>query len=131
MTDEEKAEENAKTYKIDLCAYCRECEKGSCSHTDDAIFGFKDGYKIGLAEGRKETTEKFSALEKENEELKAQVEQLSNDNYVLKTSFITQREQIEKMKCKNAFYCSDKNSNAIPCYNVYLCRYCPRKEKAE
>lgn len=38
-------------------------------------------------------------LKEENAELKAQIEQLSNDNYVLKTSFITQNEQIEKMKC--------------------------------
>lgn len=63
MTDEEKAEENAKTYRIDLCAYCRECEKGSCSHTDDAIFGFKDGYKRGLAEGRKNCMTLQNAME--------------------------------------------------------------------
>lgn len=31
--------------------------------------------------------------------LQEQIEQLSNDNHVLKTSFITQQEQIEKMKC--------------------------------
>lgn len=46
-------------------------------------------------------------LTEENEELKAQIEQLSNDNHVLKTSFITQQEQIEKMKncpnCKNRY----------------------------
>lgn len=32
-------------------------------------------------------------------ELQQQIEQLSNDNYVLKTAFITQKEQNEKMKC--------------------------------
>lgn len=38
-------------------------------------------------------------LEKENEQLKAQIEQLSNDNNVLKTAFFTQQIQIVKMKC--------------------------------
>lgn len=42
------------------------------------------------------TVRKMSA---EIEELKEQVEQLSNDNHVLKTAFIEQQEQIEKMKC--------------------------------
>lgn len=71
MTDEEKAEEQAKTYIIDLCAYCRECEKGRCSHTDDAIFGYKDGYVKGLAEGRE------SALKELYEKLALHNTQLS------------------------------------------------------
>lgn len=37
--------------------------------------------------------------EKEIEELQKQVEQLSNDNHVLKTAFITQRKLIEELKC--------------------------------
>ena len=34
------------------------------------------------------------------EELEEQIEQLSNDNHVLKTSFITQQEQIEVLEEK-------------------------------
>lgn len=57
--------------------------------------------------------EYITELEKENEQLKVQVEQLSNDNYVLKTSFITQNEQIEKMK--RCFNCVKWFSNTELC----------------
>lgn len=115
MTDEEKWEEYIRE---NVCNKERVCGSQSvCS--DKAIkecneygnFCYfarinKKSYIDGLAEGRKEVREhettcvnRLHHVEKENAELKAQVEQLSNDNYVLKTSFITQREQIEKMKC--------------------------------
>lgn len=76
--------------------------------------GFLYGYERGSAESRKEvrlyeTTciNRLHHIEKENEELKARVEQLSNDNHVLKTSFIMQQGQIEKMKC-----CGNCDNNA-------------------
>lgn len=59
-------------------------------------------------------------LEKENAELKAQIEQLSNDNHVLKTAFITQQEQIEKMQQdqKTAFWKGMRHfANAIKKYD--------------
>lgn len=34
--------------------------------------------------------------------MQQQIEQLSNDNYVLKTAFITQKEQIEKIKLERS-----------------------------
>ena len=101
MTDEEKAEER----------YCKTCKKkNNCFHNCDVFIE----YTKGLAEGRKEGYEQgknneresqcgkknyekdIAKLEKENEELKALIDQLSNDNHVLKTSFIVQQEQIEK-----------------------------------
>lgn len=69
--------------------------------------------------------EKCLELEKqEAAELKKQIDQLSNDNHVLKTSFITQQDQIEKMKCggncKHSYY-----ANTGGCYDM-KCRltYC-------
>lgn len=71
-------------------------------------------------------------------ELEQQVEQLSNDNHVLKTSFITQQEQIEKMRCCGNckhYYCSNDtkgkckllNPNANKCgFNI-----CAKWELAE
>ena len=59
------------------------------------------------------TIEEIEQLEKENAELKEQIEQLSNDNHVLKTSFIIQQEQIDKMKnklnCSKYHYCLCKD----------------------
>lgn len=87
------------------------------------------------------------ALKKENEELKAdkewldntnneqtvvilklqqQIEQLSNDNYVLKTAFITQKEQNEKMKCCGN--CEYRNNYNFPTLEE-PCRKCLKYSK--
>ena len=55
MTDEEMAGERAEKYGIDLCCYCRECDKGKtkpCQHKIDAMHGYKDGFLAGLKAGR-------------------------------------------------------------------------------
>ena len=110
MTDEEKAENYAK-------GLCKTCTFDTCKHnalqTCAIKESLKQAYLNGLTEGRKEGYEQgknneritmwkenyekdIAKLEKENEELKALIDQLSNNNHVLKTSFIVQQEQIEK-----------------------------------
>ena len=63
----------------------------------------------------------MDATIKQNLELKAQIEQLSNDNHVLKTAFITQKEQIEKMKC-----CGNCINRGLEKYIAYPCSECRR-----
>ncbi len=48
----------------------------------------------------------ISFLEKENAELKA---------------------QIEKLKCGHSYVVSDDHSNSVPCYTVYECKYCSKR----
>lgn len=76
-----------------------------------------------------------------DEEKAAQVEQLSNDNHLLKTSFITQQEHIEELKShckavdevnekmKNFYNC--KNSSRALCPNEHKCKGCEDWELAE
>lgn len=52
-----------------------------------------------LKEQNKDLCESLDIMNNRENELLDQIEQLSNDNHVLKTSFITQQAQIEKMKC--------------------------------
>ena len=53
MIDEEMAEINAESYGMDLCCYCRECDKNNpCEHKKDALHGYKDGFLAGLKAGR-------------------------------------------------------------------------------
>lgn len=145
MTDEEKAEEYAKGKAHEHYHFLFEENNGS------PIDFAKLCYLDGLAEGRKEVTEKYSELEKENEELKwqfkeviedndyyqeenkrlekeneelkAQIEQLSNDNHVLKTSFIAQQEQIEELKthCKAVDEVNEKMKCCSNCANNAYC----------
>lgn len=69
-------------------------------------------------------------LKKENAELKAQIEQLSNDNHVLKTSFIMQQEQIEKMK--NCLNCDKEYTNSPDCKDCkYSRKYDGKQDKWE
>lgn len=117
MTEKEKAEEYCKNSK-DFVKYTSETYKSR----------LKKAYLDGLAEGKKEKcleqnidgTIRPCEVMKENTELKElhksdkeslqliidktneQIEQLSNDNHVLKTSFICQKEQIEKLEKENA-----------------------------
>lgn len=55
-------------------------------------------------------------LSKEIAELKAEINQLSNDNHVLKTSFIIQKEKIEKMK--TLFEIIKNRSCTVNIYNI-------------
>lgn len=147
MTDEEKAEE----YLKEICPICNDRE--ACLE-DGCNCYIKEAYFDGLAEGRKEEQEKtcyckhIQNFEKENAELEKdkewldntnneqtkviidlqeQIDQLSNDNHVLKTAFITQNEQIEKMKC-----CGNcKYSQYISCPNVRQCSNYSKWELAE
>lgn len=109
MTDEEKTEEYADKILSDSkypFIFNKQKVKAYIIKVYlDSLKCCKDAYDIGLAEGRKEVREhettcvnRLHHLEKENAELKAQIDQLSNDNHVLKTSFIIQKEKIEKMK---------------------------------
>lgn len=54
----------------------------------------KDDYK-------KQRNRRIDELQKENAELKEQINQLSNDNHILKTSFILQQEQIAELEKQN------------------------------
>lgn len=54
---EEQIEKETKSYGVDLCAYCRECDNGEekpCQHKIDAMHGYKDGLKAGYHEGFKD-----------------------------------------------------------------------------
>lgn len=102
----------------------------------------------------------YEELEKGNAELKAQIDQLSNDNHVLKTSFITQQEQIknleedkgqiifesdlkikaleemiEKMKnvgnCKHSITCAEWNEKQCNLGLMKFCLNCKEWELAE
>lgn len=72
--------------------------------------------KITLLDKLNLQNQRLNELKKENEELKKQIDQLSTDNHVLKTAFIEQQEQIEKMicchNCKNFI---DKSYCITPC----------------
>lgn len=69
------------------------------------------------------------------DELKEQIDQLSNDNHVLKTSFIIQQEQTEKMKnvgnCKHAMECAKWVEQRIYHNNGKCCKNCKDWELAE
>ena len=116
MTDEEKAKEYSHETRIKdhntYQAFSDECISEVQDYEGNYIYFYsriEKAYLDGLAEGRKEEKKRclmfFKAeteeLEKENAELKEQINQLSNDNHVLKTAFITQEEQIEKIKIEN------------------------------
>lgn len=77
----------------------------------------------------------YAELEKENERLKTQIDQLSNDNHVLKTSFITQQEQIGKMKnvgnCKHSMKCAKWNEKQSYLGLMKFCLNCKDWELAE
>ncbi len=117
MTEEEKAEELTTELICGKCKEIKHCKiigNDKCINYIRSLNAILQGYKKGLAEGRKEGYEQgknneresqcgkknyekdIAKLEKENEKLKALIDQLSNDNHVLKTSFIVQQEQIEK-----------------------------------
>lgn len=111
--------ENAKLKKeISILLSCKNCPENKGGYIcdkeyNDKCLAQKIQYIKELKEQNKSTRMKKGILEaklKTYEELwdeqqkaikekSVQIEQLSNDNHVLKTSFITQQEQIEKMKC--------------------------------
>lgn len=112
MTDEEKAEEIAnERCKKQMCwGRCNIHKNHHCGYWHYNYECALKGIKYGFSIGKKHYIGRIEQLEKEKsdiaedfciqlKELKAQIEQLSNDNHVLKTSFITQQAQIEKMKC--------------------------------
>lgn len=73
MTEEERAEKH-----IDkkLCSLCREEKSKTKCATCSTFMTAYICYLDGLAEGRKETAEKISELEKENKELKSHISTL-------------------------------------------------------
>lgn len=80
-------------------------------------------------------TEKFS---KRIEELKQQVEQLSYDNHVLKTSFVMQQEEIAELKahCKAVDEVNEKMKNCLNCkhdneLDAEYCQNCDRPYKSK
>lgn len=109
MTDEEKSED----YIVNMLT-----EKGlAFSQYGITERLLKQAYLDGLTEGRKEVREhettcinRLHFIEKENEELKA---------------------QLEKPRCENAYLTIDKCHALVPCYTVYNCRNCFRREPAE
>lgn len=109
MTDEEKdliqraqdiqryTENRCKTLEEKIAAFEKENEQLKSEKKE--LYQLYDKEADEMA---KSYSERLKELEKENAELKEQIDQLSNDNHVLKTSFITQQAQIEKMKnCSN------------------------------
>lgn len=69
-----------------------------------------------------ELTNTETELENKVTELENQIDQLSNDNHVLKTAFITQKEQIEKMKnCGNC-------NGIVNGIRQEKCRFCMRSK---
>lgn len=114
--------------------YVQNCKYVEADYFVNKIAKVKAIYLDGLAEGRKELKKENKIMEEiiigeqqEINELKAQVEQLSNDNHVLKTAFITQSEQIEKMKCcgncdKNAYCEKEHYGNDKGCEDFELKR---------
>ena len=83
-----------------------------------------------LQQGFEVICKKLADLEKENAELKTQIDQLSNDNHILKTAFITQKEQIEylnseilQMRCPGN--CNNANSEkcSSSCYDCEYYKY--------
>lgn len=117
MTDEEKAREYIiNKHKIDMSKqpfdFVLECE-------------FADDYEdflSGLAEGRKETTEKISALKKENAELKEDLQTaiVANQQWLKRDTRL--EEQIEKMKCCGN--CKHSFSNDIGCMQRARNKHC-------
>ena len=58
---EEEIDKKVESYGADLCAMCRECDKGNCQHKTDAIHGYLDGLKATIAD--KEDTINYLTFE--------------------------------------------------------------------
>lgn len=155
MTDKEKAE--AEKY-IDSIKPKRLDEK-MCLTVSNFFKAVKYGYMCGLergekigrenAEERKETTEKITALEKENAELKEDLQTAISANQqwlkrdtrleeqieVKKLEILELKAQIGKMQnvgnCKHAMDCAEFNEKELIYGKLRTCKNCKKWELAE
>lgn len=108
MTDEKDLEYAVQHVCLN-CSELGECDKGvHCEFLKIVRECYDDAIEIG----RKETTEKISALEKENSELRARIAGLCKpplyDEYSLQKENAELKEQIEKMKCPSCIWRDEK-----------------------
>lgn len=89
---------------------------------------YEKGYKHGVIDACEKQKTQLSDLQAKYDELNDfttnQAMKLLKENEELKA-------QVEEQRCKNAYVTSDKYSNVVPCYTVYNCKNCSRKVSAE